>query len=208
MICHKTKCIFVHIPRTAGTSIEIAIQGQDQWSIKRKHKHLIASVAKKIYKNYWDEYFKFSFVRNPWDRMISMCKYGNDHSMESNRTYGVSIKTGKLNMDRYFEIYSKGIEVDPRFEYKNEKYNVIPNAVYLNILNEELDFVGKFENLIQDVEYVSQKISKRLILPNAEKFKRRNNNHYSLYYDEQVKETVHQTYKKDIKKYNYQFDFV
>ena len=204
MICHKTKCIFVHIPRTAGTSIEIGIQGQDQWAIARKHKHLIASSAKKIYKDYWDEYFKFSFVRNPWDRMISMCKYGNDHPREWNRTYGVSIKTGKLNMNKYFEIYSNGIEVDPRFEFKSKKYtNILPNSVYLNILNEELDFIGKFENLKQDIQYISEKLSKKIVLPRAEKSKHK---HYSEYYQEDTIKQVGCLYEKDIKKFSYTFE--
>tara|TARA_B100002019_G_scaffold286707_1_gene297591 strand:+ start:300 stop:908 length:609 start_codon:yes stop_codon:yes gene_type:complete len=202
MICHKTKCIFVHIPRTAGTSIEIGIQGKDQWAISAKTKHLIAEDAKKLYSDYWDEYFKFSFVRNPWDRMISMCKYGNDHPREWNRTYGVSIKTGKLNMDKYFEIYSNGIEEDPRFKKNVKRKNIIKNAVYLNILNEELDFIGKFENLKNDVQYISHKLNKKIILPRAESS---NHGHYSKYYNESEKNLVSETYKLDIEKFKYFF---
>ena len=43
--------------------------------------------------------------------------------------------------------------------------NIIKNAVYLNILNEELDFIGKFENLKNDVQYISHKLNKKIILP-------------------------------------------
>ena len=65
MISHKYKCIFIHIPRTAGTFTELLIDGKDWWVPKgygsfRQEKHIIASQAKKIYKDYWDEYFKFS----------------------------------------------------------------------------------------------------------------------------------------------------
>jgi hypothetical protein len=138
--------------------------------------------------------------------MISMCKYGNDHPREWNRTYGVSVKTGKLNMDKYFEIYSNGIEVDPRFEFKNKKYtNILPNAVYLNILNEELDFIGKYENLKQDIQYISEKLSKKIVLPSAEKS---NHKHYSEYYQEDTIKQVECLYEKDIQKFSYTYDSI
>lgn len=207
MICHKTKCIFIHIPRTAGSSIEIAIQGKNQWAVDMTTKHLVASTAKRIYKDYWDDYFKFSFVRNPWSRMVSMCKYGNSHPRKWNQTYGVDISSGKLNLDNYKKIYNRGIEVDPRFKYKEEKYeNIIPNAVYLNILNEEIDFVGKFENLERDIEYVSEKIKKNLKLSREEYSGFTKKHHYSYYYTEQSKNDVYDIYKHDIGAYEYKFE--
>lgn len=73
MIDHKTKCIFVHIQRTGGTAIEKLFIKNDMWlSGRPNHKHLLASQAKKLYKDYWNDYFKFSFVRDPWSRTVSM----------------------------------------------------------------------------------------------------------------------------------------
>jgi hypothetical protein len=204
MICHKSKCIFIHIPRTAGSSIEIAIQGKNQWAVDMRRKHLIASTAKRLYKDYWDEYFKFSFIRNPWDRVVSMCKYGNKHPREWNRIYGCEITNGLLNMDNYEKIYPDGIEIDPRFEFKNEiPQNIIPNSVYLNILNEKLDFVGRFENLKHDIEYISDKLSRQITLPLVEKSIRK---HYSVYYNEEVKNKVANTYLNDISRFGYEFN--
>jgi hypothetical protein len=47
MISHKYKCIFIHIPRCGGTSIEELIQGKNQWLVEEKTKHLTSTQAKK-----------------------------------------------------------------------------------------------------------------------------------------------------------------
>ena len=59
MINHEYKCIYVHIPRTGGSFIEKVIDGVDWWEKNKEEKHLTASKAKILYKDYWDEYFKF-----------------------------------------------------------------------------------------------------------------------------------------------------
>ena len=96
MISHEYRCIFAHIPKTAGTSIEhkLGHDGeQDHRPIRHYReltvqlllrllftkklgdlRHLIgntvrqrASVSSKLY----EEYFKFAIVRNPWARVYS-----------------------------------------------------------------------------------------------------------------------------------------
>ena len=75
MISHELKCIFIHIPRTGGSIIEKLLVGQDWWIFDKKTKHLIASQAKKLYSEYWNDYFKFSFVRDPYSRMLSLTTF-------------------------------------------------------------------------------------------------------------------------------------
>ena len=91
MICHHSKCIFVHVPKTGGQSIERAFLEARGLSWEERSvlllrpndnlkkgpprlAHLTASkyteldhVAPKMFR----EYFKFGFVRNPWKRLIS-----------------------------------------------------------------------------------------------------------------------------------------
>src|SRR5271166_1307490 len=75
VISHEYRCIFIHIPRCAGTSIEIWLTGQDWWDTDPRCKHLIASQARKLYASYWNRYFKFAVVRDPVERVISLLKY-------------------------------------------------------------------------------------------------------------------------------------
>lgn len=196
MICHKHKCIFIHIPRCGGTSIEKSIVGKNWFDINQSTKHLIASTAKKIYKPYWNDYFKFSFVRNPWDRMVSLKRF--------KKFYGISFRKGKINMGKYMKKFAQ-IEVDPRSESKNDKFNPIKNAVYLNILNAELDFIGRFENLNEDFEFICKSIGDIPPLLSNDLMHQSNHKHYTEYYNDKKKQIVAEKYAKDIEYFGYEF---
>lgn len=70
-ISHEHKLVFIHIPKNAGTAItrnekiKFQMEGHHKWF---DHKNLLG-------KQKWEEYFKFSVVRNPWDRVLSNYKY-------------------------------------------------------------------------------------------------------------------------------------
>ena len=193
MISHKYKCIFIHIPRCAGSSMEKAIVNKSWYYYEKSTKHILASTAKKIYKDYWNDYFKFSFVRNPWDRSVSLTRYGG--------FYGCKIEKGKLNLNN-----SKHLIVDPRSKSRFDKKSFIDNAVYLNIIDEEIDFIGKFENLKEDWRFVCNSIGmNEKKLNNHRHYKSFNKNHYSRYYTDSTKQWVSERYKKDIERFGYKF---
>ena len=72
------KFIFIHIPKTAGMSIQKWIHsarlpnvqpngwnGQNIWN-----QHHTAEFYKKQLGEQYNSFYKFAFVRNPWDRVI------------------------------------------------------------------------------------------------------------------------------------------
>ena len=84
MISHKHKFIFIHIPNTAGTSIEKALYDEScqllpgEWDYDRARyaplnhltlQELVDSAL--LTPAQLQSYFKFCFVRNPWDRLVS-----------------------------------------------------------------------------------------------------------------------------------------
>ena len=89
-VSHPHKTIFVHIPKTAGTSIEAVLgmhgakkdigvvpyfnQELDQERLYgRQLQHLTAQAIRAALGNesLFRSYFKFAIVRNPWDRLVS-----------------------------------------------------------------------------------------------------------------------------------------
>ena len=199
MINHKHKCIFIHIPGTGGTSIETALTGRDWWSVESTTKHILASTAKEIYSEYWDDYFKFSFVRNPWSRMVSLLRHGG--------FYGLHLmpEREQLDVSGYIKDYHP-VEIDERSASAEYSGSYLDNAVYLNILNESLDFIGRFENLEQDFNFICDKIGAGDVsLPHVERSKHTNHKHYIEYYDNKTRELVRELYRKDIERFGYEF---
>jgi len=203
MISHKHKCIFIHIPRTGGTSIEHAIFGGNWWSIDKSTKHITASQAKKIYSDFWDDYFKFAFVRNPYDRAISLLNFSSIY-------YGSSDKESLTlaHIDGYKQKFGAPLtlEYDYRFYKREEVIRPIHdfNQVYGNILDEPLDFVGKFENLESDVKYLFNKLGvEKENIPHAARSSNLRDDKSSHFQSLAVKRLVGELYYHDFKKFGY-----
>ena len=99
MISHHHRCIFIHVPKAAGESVERAFTDDLGMTGSRVRQllispnslpengppylsHLVASDYTKLQyvpQTMFDEYFTFSVIRNPWARVVSMYRYLNIH---------------------------------------------------------------------------------------------------------------------------------
>jgi hypothetical protein len=77
------ECIFIHVPRCAGTSVSSGLFGRPSGT------HINARMFQTVYsRGEWERYFKFAFVRSPWDRLLSAFRYlRKGGSIESDRTW-------------------------------------------------------------------------------------------------------------------------
>lgn len=192
---HEFSCIFIHIPKCAGISIEHALLGGIPACHRSIHGFRFFFRKKEI-----KQYFKFTIVRNPWDRVVSAylflkkggrCQKDKEWSLMHLAHIGSFdefIKTSLVKKEVLNEIHFR-----PQYQFiTNSKGDVI------------MDYVGRFEKLEESFDY----IIKRLKIEKAE-LKKMNVNkerrHYRSYYTDETREIVANLYKRDIKLLNYEF---
>jgi hypothetical protein len=141
----------------------------------------------------WNEYFKFVFVRNPYDRAVS----GWNYNMETN----------KLNID--FNIYMRMQDIVSDDEYW---HCFLPQSESVCDENDNyfVNFVGKFENLEEDFQKILKLIGFNDIKHNFEiKKNNRKHNSYKKYYDQETLNIVNEIYSKDFELFGYtKFDLL
>lgn len=213
MISHKYKCIFIHIPKCAGSSItefffpnfHFNIFKPDYenlfgWCPERKI-HLQHATTKQlietklISKYEWDEYFKFTFVRNPWDRAVSdyfwMKKELNiDDSFQSYLN-----KRGKFN---------SFLNDNSNIKYRGD--HLIPQTDFFYTNGEfKIDFIGRFENFQHDINQVLTQLN--VEKPFLTHINKSSNllSHYSYFYSFKTMKLIGKKYKNDIDYFDYKY---
>jgi hypothetical protein len=171
MISPKHKSIFVHIPKVAGQSIEtlfledlgLSWDARKELLLRKKETnepgpdrlaHLRAKDYVAMgYVNATDfkQYFTFSFVRNPYGRVLSYYHY-----LGYSRIVSVSAFVQK--------VLSKKIAADHFFFQSQYDYLYSDNGTLL------VDFVGKLEHISKDIQYVLEKTGmENKVLPHVNK---------------------------------------
>ena len=131
-------------------------------------------------------YFKFSFVRNPWDRIVSRYIW----EIENDGKFMSTKESTKINK---FSDYIHNLHMDTWKPFVCSQYEFTAGC----------DFIGKFENLQQDFNTICDKIGiPQQQLPHKNKSKR---NHYTEYYDDETCEIVAERYAKDIEYFGYTY---
>jgi len=212
MISHEHKVIFIHIPKCAGSSIEkyfgvkpfdTKIPNYDTlcgWD-ESLGIHLQHATAKELLENNliskstWDSYFKFAFIRNPWDRAVSDYYWLTKELNVSDKFENFIQKRGAFR--KFFnnknEITYRGDHLRPQIDYVK--------------INDSLavDFVGRFEDFGSDFKYVKEILGLNAeMLFHANKTKKKFA-HYSHFYNRKKKKLIEDLYKDDIEEFNYDF---
>jgi hypothetical protein len=192
MINHQHKFLFIHIPRTGGSSIESQfnynedIERNKHWNLNDWKNHLSDEGLK--------DYFKFSFVRNPWDFMIS--KYKDIWFTSKHPGGPIGERAGK-SLKYFLEHYK-----NPSHEKGETLHDYFDP--------EQMDFIGRFENRENDLQHISQKIGVNIdsnihLRKVQMRNKNKNKKHYTEYYDDETREIIAERYAKDIEYFGYKF---
>ena len=199
VICHNKKCIFVHIPKTAGTSIEEFIKENGKNKIlffgkynNRSLQHYTALELRNSVPNIFNKYYKFSMVRNPYDRLLSEyywikipgLGFKSNQSKDDFLNHAINIVTNKL----YF-IHTDNDHFIPQHNFIfDNKHKLIVNDVF------------KYENLDISIKHLKNKLNINGNFP----FLQHTHSTKKDSWNDTQKELIYNLYKNDfiIFKYN------
>lgn len=187
------KCVFIHIPKTAGSTIRNGI-------FKGEYTGPVFEVLPED----WNEYFKFAFVRNPYDRMVSAWKMFSTGMGNSKWAYKDKPPLEGVSFYDFLKIATdQSIDHHKRDTMNSVlRHHTLPQVHPYHCF-EYADFIGKFENLENDFKVISEKIGlKNYNINHLNKTKR---DTYKSYYDDKTFELVSKEYDEDIKRFDYTF---
>lgn len=205
MISHKDRFIYTKVAKSGSTSIQNCLLSYNKTNVTHLgHYHIQDDISHQT-----NNYFKFTFVRNPWDRCVSKYHwvFTKSRNNELYRAYMEgSFKEFLINDDGIFNFDKK---LDDKTPYLNKmRLKVAPYDNQLDWISDEdgnilTDYIGKLENAKEDFGIVCDKIGiPRQRLPHKNKTKHK---HYTEYYDDETKQIVAEKYAKDIEYFGYEF---
>lgn len=200
MIIKDKKIIFLHIPKTGGTSIMKSLrphglEGSGHMQLSRIfQKYNINSKNR-------NDYLVFTVSRNPWDLVVSNFAYikmkkSYWHSSDGSTKYGEHPDYNTVKNMNFKEFV---------YALKDKKikstYNTLPQSYWID---RKVDYIIRFENMSKDFETLCKKVG----LPNIELLHLNKSKHqdYKKYYDKELISIVEKLYAKDIKMFNYRFN--
>tara|TARA_Y100000741_G_C18251019_1_gene557303 strand:- start:1287 stop:1946 length:660 start_codon:yes stop_codon:yes gene_type:complete len=189
--CVGPKYNYTYVDDIQGRSSRFGILGtrkddKRNWKPKRWFDmgHIKAKKIKnKIGSDKFNSYTKFSVIRNPYDKMVSLFFYNKSRKkIPNNMTFKQFVKSGK--------------------KCNNFKWHAINNI-------STCDYFIRYETLEEDIKKMCDVLKIKDIdinnLPNHKSDTKRNNRDYREYYDEITKKIVYEGHKIEFMRFGYKF---
>lgn len=201
--------MFIHIPKTGGTSINKALEkhaiaAQKKYYRTQFIKHAKAKDIKKILGDkVYAKYFSFAFVRNPWDLMVSSYHWWRQKAEAVNRVSGLYRGFGEPDINK---IKSMSFDDFITSKYGRGYINEHKGEIF-DWISEDgeiiIDYVGKLETLQEDWQYICSKTGLPFINLSHSNYTKRE--HYRTYYSEHTRELVAARFRRTIEQFEYEF---
>ena len=205
LISESKSFLFVHVQKTAGTSLADILKphalnpasgrmnklASDLGLVRdwrkfhfRKHANL-RKAQSVIPAPVYDGLFKFAFVRNPWERLVSWYQYVQRTPLHEDCRPG----------ETFADFAARFLEKPRRAQWwMIEDLNGVMG----------LDYVGRFENLNDDIAYLCQRIGiKAQTLPHRNKMADKD---YRTFYDDRLALAVKNNWTREIDAFGYTFE--
>lgn len=189
----RYQCLFIHITKSAGTSVAKSLFGELPY-------HYTATQYRVIFgRRDFNRYFKFAFVRNPWDRLYSAYSYlkmGGWNAQDSewyreNLTHLPDFNAFVIHWLEPHRLRSH-LHLTPQSDF-------VCNGRGIPLIN----YLGYFETLRDDFAYITQRLGIEAQLAHINASRRTG---YREVYTPEVIDKVRLLYRHDIENFGYDFD--
>jgi hypothetical protein len=192
--CRKSGCLFIHIPKCAGTSIRESLQ------IPRGGHATLIDYQLRLPPEDFERVFKFTFVRNPWDRLASAFFFLKNQDMKSNQ------KWAKKHLSAYDDFDSfvrQWVTTENIWSYSHFR----PQYYFVSVEGRRaaVDFIGFYENIPADFSLLCERMKSQATLHEENRNSRRAKD-YRDYYTDETRRIVGEVYAEDIRVFGYSFD--
>lgn len=200
-ISHKHKFVFFSNPKAASESVREALDPYSDVGSEVEHPIYHHHVTPRDMRAHfeqqgwdWDDYLKFTFVRNPWDRLVSYYYY-----FKPDRDRRLVWITGEWNRQNALSF--------PDFvrSLLSTQYPALSQLDYVMDGHGDriVDQVGRFENLGQDFQDICAKIGVTASLPFSNRGPRLA---YQIYYTKQTRDIAAAVFQKESEIFGYTFE--
>lgn len=196
IVSHRARAIFVHVQKTAGSSIEAVLRAHDPAAgshLVDGSRHVDAvRLREHLGRAIWDRYFKFAFVRNPWDRLVSWYQMCVD--VPEPNAFQRYVREGFPT----FESFVTGATTGPGAKTTRNQLDYLADEAGRLIV----DFVGRHENVEADFAAVAARLGLDRELPRINVSR---HGAYRTYYSEATRAIVEERFARDIAAFGYRF---
>lgn len=190
---NEHRAIFIHLPKTAGTSVSRALG-------LSASRHVPAEDYRMANPKKFAKFFKFAFVRNPFDRLLSSYAFLQSGGMNADDTSFA--QTHVVPFENFEHFVTEGLAIRPEVQnwvHFRTQIKFLSNKKGRNLM----DFTGRFEQLHEDYACIAKILRKPVELPftNAS-----NRSDYREIYTTATVDIVRRIYAVDLDTFGYTFD--
>lgn len=210
LISYQHRFLFIHIYKVAGSSISKALEDYVHrperlrvlrllrrsglplplpfYKLKMFPAHIsICKVQQALPAQIFNSLFKFAFVRNPWDWQVSLYHY----MLQEPTHHQHELITAMSGFEEY-------LEWRVSCEKRLQKDFIADEAGNLLV-----DFVGKYENLANDLARICERLGVQADLPHLRKSVHRD---YRDYYNQRTIKLIEEHFQPDIECFGYTYE--
>ena len=189
----RRQCLFVHITKSAGTSVAKSLFGELPY-------HYTAIEYRVIFgRRAFNRYFKFAFVRNPWDRLYSAYSYLRDGGWnEQDRAWYAQHLGQTPDFNTFVLDWLEPERLHSHLHLQPQSHFICDGKG-----RPLLDYLGYFETLPEDFAHIAQRLGIDSQLAHVNASQRTD---YRDIYTPTAIDKVQRLYRQDIENFGYAFD--